>query len=53
MTIIIAILMIVIYPSVKPLDQTPLTTVTNSTDQSATAVTTPNKPIAIANSNTY
>lgn len=53
MTNVIAILMIVIYPSVKPLDQNPLTTVTNSTDQSATAVTTPNKPLAITNSNTY
>lgn len=53
MTIIIAILVIVIYPSVKPLDQNPLTNATNSTDQSATAVATPNKPLAITNSNTY
>ena len=52
MTIIIAILMIVISPSVKPLDQTPLTIFTSSSDQSST-VPPPNKALATTDSNTY
>ena len=35
--------------SVKPLDQNTLTTVKNSSDQSATAVLTPNKPLTTTN----
>ena len=53
MTIIIAILMIVISPSVKPLDKTPLTTATKSSDHGANVVSTLNLSLPATKGNNY